>query len=57
EREIEELEKRKGQLESLLSQPAIDLEQINKWSSEIGSLVESIDMKTERWMELADKFQ
>lgn len=56
EREIQELEDKKKQLEVSLSQSGLSLEQINQWSNEMGTLVEQIDTKTERWMELADKF-
>ena len=50
------MESKKTTLEAKLNQSDLSLDQINQWSSEIGELVNQIDQKTNRWMELADKF-
>lgn len=56
EREIDELEKEKVELEQSLTNAELPLDEINKLSSRIGNLMTAIEQKTERWMELADKF-
>lgn len=52
ETEISELEERKRQLEEKLNSGTADYEELTKLSEEIGSLIEEIDRKTDRWMEL-----
>ena len=56
EREIDALEKEKVGLEQSLTNAELPLDEINKLSSRIGNLMTAIEQKTERWMELADKF-
>lgn len=56
EREIDALEKEKGELERALTNGGLPLDEINTLSTKIGTLMTTIDHKTERWMELADKF-
>lgn len=55
EKEIEQLEKEKAATETLLNSGIQDYEKLNKLSSRIGELMELIDIKTLRWMEL-DEF-
>lgn len=55
EKEIGQLEERKTHLEDKLSEPNLTLEQITDWSREIGLITETIDDKTNRWMELAEQ--
>lgn len=55
EREIEQLEKEKADAETLMNSGIKDYEELNKLSSRIGELMELIDTKTLRWMEL-DEF-
>ncbi|MBK8506429.1 MAG: ABC-F family ATP-binding cassette domain-containing protein [Saprospiraceae bacterium] len=54
ERDIEDLEVRKKNVEINLSKSEITLDQIQTWSEEIGKLVTEIDTKTSRWMELVE---
>jgi ATP-binding cassette subfamily F protein uup len=54
EREIEDLEVRKKNVELNLSNTGITIEQIQMWSEEIGKLVTVIEEKTSRWMELVE---
>ncbi len=56
EREIHQLEKKISELEDQLATQQLDLSQIESISQEIGKVMTEIDHKTERWMELADKF-
>ncbi|MEL6534645.1 MAG: ABC-F family ATP-binding cassette domain-containing protein [Bacteroidota bacterium] len=53
EQDIEDLETRKEELISLMSQGG-DHEQIAAWGKEIGELEGTLETKTERWMELAE---
>jgi len=55
EKEIEELEKEKAELESNINSGIQDYEELNKISKRIAELIELIDQKTLRWMEL-DEF-
>ena len=55
EKEIEELEKEKEEVENVLNSGIDDYEKLNKLSARIGELIEMIDAKTMRWMEL-DEF-
>lgn len=52
--EIEILEKEKTELASLLSSGTTDHQKIMEWSARIQSLNAEVEMKTSRWMELAE---
>ena len=54
EKEIEELEKEKSELEEFLNSGTQDYEKLEKASARIGTLIESLDDKTLRWMELEE---
>ena len=54
--EIEQLENRKSELETLLGSTD-DHIALQQWSEEIGELIGVIDQKTARWMELAEKME
>ena len=54
EKEIISLESKKSSLEDEINKPGLELDNIMQLSGEIGKLVEIIEEKTERWMELAD---
>ncbi len=56
EREIEALESEKAILEQLLSTEHLSIDQIREKSSEIGDIIDQIEIRTERWMQLADLF-
>jgi ATP-binding cassette subfamily F protein uup len=56
EREIESLEEKKAQIEMEISNTALAYDKIETLSQEIGKIVSDINIKTERWMELVDKF-
>lgn len=53
EADIEKLESRKTELEELI-QNAEDHEKLLEYSEEMGRVVEAIDQKTERWLELSE---
>ena len=55
EKEIEQLEKEKAEAETLMNSGIEDYEELSKLSTRIGELMELIDTKTLRWMEL-DEF-
>jgi ATP-binding cassette subfamily F protein uup len=52
EQEIEALEKEKQQLETAMNSGETDYESLQKHAERIGELIELIDKKTFRWMEL-----
>jgi len=52
EKEIEKLEMEKAEIELLLNAGDLPYEKLNSLSSRIGELIEIIDAKTLRWMEL-----
>ena len=52
EKEIEDLEQEKGELENKMNSVVDDYEALQKHSARIGELIELIDNKTFRWMEL-----
>lgn len=54
EKEIEKLEAEKEALTAQLSSPDLSSEELMEKSNELGKLIEVIDEKTSRWMELAD---
>ncbi len=55
EREIPELEARRAQLEARLNSVGMELEDISTVSAELGKLLQDIEEKTLRWIELAEK--
>lgn len=55
EKEIAKLEKRKIELSDLLSKGEVENQKLMEVSKELGKLVEEIDEKTNRWMELAER--
>jgi ABC transport system ATP-binding/permease protein len=54
-KEIENLEKEKRNLEQEISSGSLVHDELVKKSSRIGAVLQSIDTKTERWMELDEK--
>jgi ATP-binding cassette subfamily F protein uup len=52
EKEIEELEKEKAEVEATINSGIQDYEELNRLSARIGELINLIDEKTLRWMEL-----
>jgi ABC transport system ATP-binding/permease protein len=54
DKEIPELETRKNQLSELLNNPDLPYDEIEKTSQELTDLVEELENKTLRWMELAE---
>jgi len=54
EPEIEKLEAEKTSLESELNTGALDYEALNKKSQRVAELIELIDQKMQRWMELGE---
>ncbi len=54
EKDIEELEKEKTELEEFLNSGTQDYEKLEKASARIGVLIETLDEKTLRWMELEE---
>ena len=52
--EIEQMEEEKDQLTEQLNSGALDHEELQKVSEKLGKLMETIDTKTERWLELAE---
>ena len=55
EKEIEKLEIQKEQFANLLSDPNLAAEELMSKSEELGRLVQEIDEKTERWLELSER--
>ncbi len=56
EREITDLEKQKKELEDELTSTGLEMDLINIASAKIGRIIAEIEIKTERWMELGEKF-
>lgn len=54
EKEIAKLEAKKAELENVLSSGSLDYEGLSKTSEEIGNIIEQIDAKSMRWLELAE---
>jgi ATP-binding cassette subfamily F protein uup len=52
--EIELLEKKKEEVSQLMNGNVSDHKQLQDWANEIKKLTESIDAKTQRWMELTE---
>ncbi len=54
EAEIEVLEQQKAALEAKLNGGTTDHAQLQQWAQEVGQLMEKIDEKTMRWLELSE---
>lgn len=54
EQEIEKLETQKDEMSEQLNSGGMDHEELQKISEKLGEIIELIDSKTERWMELAE---
>lgn len=54
ETEIEEMESRKGELETLINSGETDYQKLGEWTSELETLNASLDEKTNRWLTLAE---
>jgi ATP-binding cassette subfamily F protein uup len=54
EKEIQDLEKEKSELESNIQIPNIELAEIMEKSERLGVVIDLIDEKEMRWMELDD---
>ena len=57
EQEIEKLENEKKQLEADLSSGTLDIDTLTEKSNRIGEVINMIDEKTLRWLELSEKQQ
>ena len=57
EREINQMETRKLEIENTLSDPGLPMTTIEELSAEMAQILGQIEAKTERWMELADLFE
>jgi ABC transport system ATP-binding/permease protein len=57
EKQIPELESKKRQLEEQLSVHASDHDKLTEISTQIGVISRQLDEKSQRWLELADKFE
>ncbi|WP_299461914.1 ABC-F family ATP-binding cassette domain-containing protein [uncultured Microscilla sp.] len=54
EQEIEQLEEKKDELTEKLNSGTLDHEKLQKTSQKLGEIIDLIDSKTERWLELAE---
>lgn len=54
EGEIEQLEEKKDELTEQLNSGTLDHEELQKVSEKLGEIIDLIDSKTERWLELAE---
>ena len=54
EKEIEKLENQKTELEDALSSGSLEPDQINQQAKELSRLIETIEKKSDRWLELSD---
>lgn len=54
--EIEQLEEKKKELENEISSGKLDHDQLQKASLSISEIIELLDKKTDRWLELSDFF-
>ena len=52
--EIEKLEKRKNELNITLNNPNISHEELIQSSEELGKVIEDLEIKTDRWLELSE---
>ncbi len=57
EKEIEALENEKEKIEGLLISGSEKQEDIVAWSTQIGKIVEQLDEKSNRWLELAERLE
>jgi len=57
EKEVEDLEKEKSELESNIQMPNIALAEMMEKSERLGKIINLIDEKEMRWMELDEKQQ
>ena len=55
EEELPKLEARKKELEEQMSSGSMAVEELMKASTEVTALIDEIDLKTLRWMELSEK--
>lgn len=55
EKDIEKLEKRKSEIESLFNDQDLDPERMSELSEELGEILNQIEQKEERWFELSEK--
>ena len=55
EAEIADLESKKAELENKISSGETYHKKLTEWSADIAKINKTIDSKTERWVELADK--
>ncbi|EAY23816.1 ATP-binding cassette domain-containing protein [Microscilla marina] len=54
EQEIEQLEEKKDELTEKLNSGTLDHEELQNTSQKLGEIIDLIDSKTERWLELAE---
>lgn len=54
ELEIEELEKQKENIEEILNSGSLSHDELMQKSAELGQIMEQIDQKTDRWLELGE---
>ncbi len=54
EGEIDEMEGRKKELETFINSGETDYQKLGEWTSELETLNDSLDTKTNRWLELAE---
>lgn len=57
EKDIAALEKKKNQLTEQLNNGDADIEKVTAWSEEIGKLIDELDAKGLRWLELSEMEQ
>jgi len=57
EKEIEQLSKRKNEINTLFDDTTLSYEEINKLSEELGDIVKNLSIKEERWFELSEKVE
>ena len=54
QQEIELLEKHKTDLTALINQGSLDHLQLQKWAQELQNITDTIELRTMRWLELAE---
>lgn len=54
EKEIPELEQRKQELETQMASGSTDHEELQKWSQELGEIMQALEFKEMRWLELSE---
>ncbi len=55
EKEIPQLEQRRSEIEAQLNSGTLNVEELTRLSQEVGELIETIDEKSMRWLELSDR--